>query len=267
MKKFLLFMSVVLVVGFVQAQTTTSLGTIKSLAGNPVTSQASADGTQMAAQGAGKTLQSKSINGELNATLFGTGSDLGARIKAAIHALPNGCGTIVIPAGTYSQSTPVVKPACVNIRGQGAGSTIINWTPRSGAAFVLADPAFSYPQGAISDLRLVGPGNSSSTIGIFIGGDPSGVLSPSGSYGEHQNFDRVAIWSFGTGVSWGNNAWDNSFHESVITNNGTGVFYSGTLFQSGESISFFSTSIQNNTVQGINLIGYSDFYFYGSRCD
>jgi hypothetical protein len=267
MKKFLLFMSVLLVVGFVQAQTKTYIGTIKDLAGNPVASQASAGGTQVAAQGAGKTVQSKSINGELNATLFGTGSDIGARIKAAIHALPNGCGTILIPAGTYSQNTTVVKPACVNIRGQSAGSTIINWTQTSGAAFVLADPAFSYPQGAISDLRLVGPGNSSSTIGIYIGGDPAGVISPSGSWGEHQNFDRVAVWYFGTGVEWGNNAWDNSFHESVITNNGTGVFYPGTVNQSGESISFFSTSIQNNTVQGINLIGYSDFYFYGSRCD
>lgn len=133
---------------FAQAQTTTYIGTISEMAGNPVTSPASPREMQTtSAQPAGTTLPSKSIDGELNAMLFGTGSDIGARIKAAIHALPNGCGTIVIPAGTYSQSTPVVKPACVNIRGHGAASTIINWTPTSGAAFVLADPAESYPQG------------------------------------------------------------------------------------------------------------------------
>jgi hypothetical protein len=146
-------------------------------------------------------------------------------------------------------------------------STVITWTPTSGAAFVIADPAESYAQSAISDLRLVGPGAASTAVAVYIGGDPAGAISPVGSFGDHQNFNRLSIWSFGTAVQWGNNSWDNSFHESVITNNGTGVFYPGTVTGSGESISFFSTSIQNNLVQGINLVGYSDFYFYGSRCD
>lgn len=220
-------------------------------------------------QSTGTNLQVNSTNGELNATLFGTGSDIGARIKAAIHALPNGCGTILIPAGTYSQSTTVVKPACVNIRGQSAASTILNWTPKSGVAIVLADAADSYPQGVMSDLRLAGPGALTSTVGVYIGGDPGDVISPSASFGDHQNFDRMNIQTFGRGVQWGRNAWSNSFHESVITNNGTGIYYPMDTpnRNSGESISFFSTSIQNNLVRGIDLVGYSDFYFYGSRCD
>jgi hypothetical protein len=256
MKKLLLFMFLPLMVGFTQAQTKTYL-------------QASPRGTQTVAQPTGTTVRSNSVNGELNAALFGTGSDIGAKIKAAILALPNGCGTILIPAGTYSQRTTVVKPACVNIRGHSAASTIINWAPTSGVAFVLADPAESYPQGAISDFRLAGPGASTSTIGVYLGGDPAGVISPRGSFGDHQNFDRMNIQSFGKGVQWGKNAWDNSFHESVITSNGTGIYYPPDTpnRNSGESISFFSTSIQNNTVQGIDLVGYSDFYFYGSRCD
>src|ERR1700733_3536785 len=60
------------------------------MAGNPVTSPVSPREMQTpSAQPAGTTLPSKSIDGELNAMLFGSG--IGARIKAAIHALPNDC--------------------------------------------------------------------------------------------------------------------------------------------------------------------------------
>ena len=192
---------------------------------------------------------------------------IGAKVMAAIADLPGRCGTVMIPAGSYSQTTTIKKPACVGIRGQGACNTIFNWTPRKGTALVLADVGGTYPQEEVSDLQLNGASNSAATIGIYLGGDPAGVISPKGSFAEHQNFNRVNVRFFGTGVQWGNNAFDNSFSQSVITNNGTGIFYPGNVTGSGESISFFSTSIQNNIVMGINLTGYSDFYFYGSRCD
>jgi hypothetical protein len=247
-------------------QTPTSSPSFWSIVVSPASLIAAPNVTQTVTQPTGTTFQANSLNGEVNASLF-AGSELGAKIRAAILALPGRCGTVLVPAGTYTQTTTVTKPACVNIKGQSSASTIINWTPTSGVAFVLADTAAeTYPEGAISDLRLVGPGVSTSTIGVYFGGDPAGVISPSGSSGDTQNLNRVIIWSFGTGLKWGNNAWNNGFVEDEITNNGTGIFYPGDIINSGEAISFFSSGIQNN-IQGFNILGYSDFYFYGSHCD
>jgi hypothetical protein len=248
----------------VQKQSGSVVGTyILSL--NTIGINASPDASQTIIQPAGSMLSANVLNGMANAATF-AGGDIGAKINAAIVFLSGHCGTVLIPSGIYTQTTPVVKPACINIEGQGATSTILTWTPTTGAAFVIADAVESYPQGAISDLRLVGPGTGTAARAIYIGGDPAGVLSPGASFGDHQNFNRMNIQNFGIGVQWGNNAWDNSFHESVITSNGTGLFFPGSVTNSGESISFIATSIQNNA-QGINLVGYSDFYFYGSRCD
>ena len=195
--------------------------------------------------------------------LFGSG--IGARIKAAIHALPNDCYSRwdIFTEHTGGQAS------LRQHQGSWRCQHDYQLDPNVRGSLCACRPCGVIPTGSLSDLRLVGPGASSSTIGVYIGGDPAGVISPSASFGDHQNFNRVGIWYFGKGVQWGKNAWDDSFHESVITDNGTGIYYSTDMpdRNSGESISFYSTSIQNNTVQGINLVGYSDFYFYGSRCD
>jgi hypothetical protein len=54
--------------------------------------------------------------------------------------------------------------------------------------------------------------------------------------------------------------------ESLISNNGTGLYYPSGLNNSGESIDVISTSTQNNHV-ALNLPGFADFYFSHCRCD
>lgn len=209
----------------------------------------------------------QSMNSEINASLE-SGTDIGAKVNSAIAALSGGCGTVLIPAGSYSFTTEIVKPRCVNLHGQSGFGTTLNWTQTSGAAIAAADSSGvnNYPDGEIADLTINGPGGTNTAIGVYIGGDPAGVIDPSGAYGDHQNLNRVRITGFGAGVQWGNNSWSDVISQSLISSNTTGLYFPSGLTNAGESLSVIGTSTQNNQT-GLNLVGFSDFYFYASRCD
>jgi hypothetical protein len=211
------------------------------------------------------------------------GEDIGAKVNAAVTSLGGSCGEIAIPAGNYKQATTIVVPRCISLRGVSGRGTILNYTPTSGWAIIVADGAGvggnDYPEGAIEDLTLLGSGAATATGGIYLGGtdgvvgrsgatsSPSPAADPAGNFGDHENINRARIWGFGVGIQWGNNSWSNSIFESVITNNGTNLYYPAGLSNSGESIRITNTSIQNAAVLGINQVGFSDFYFYGDSCD
>lgn len=211
-------------------------------------------------------------NGVFNASLF-PGADIGAKVNAAIAALPTNpnpktCGAVYIPSGVYNFSTAIVKPRCVKLFGAGADSTILHWTPVTAVAILAGDTGtFEYPVGSISDLSIEGTGFGNSAVALFIG-EPNTSCTINCLFGDHQSFDRIRIKNFGIGVQWGNNAWSNDFFEDLITNNGSGIFFpsSPALSNSGEGINFHGTVFQNNVV-GINVSGFSDFYFFGGSCD
>jgi hypothetical protein len=220
-------------------------------------------------------LTTGSVNGVVDAAQF-SGADIGAQVNAAIASLPGGCGEVFIPALTtspfyYTQTTPIIKPACVRLRGASALATVLNYTPTSGWAVILADSAKStiYPEGAIEDLTLQAAGGAgSAAVGIYIGGRDGATGSPpanvnnnnnnpygSGWFGDHQNINRVRVYGFGTGIQWGNNAWSDTIFESVITNNGTGLYFAAgpLMTQSGERIVILSSSIQNSSFNGLTV--------------
>lgn len=197
------------------------------------------------------------------------GSDIGAQVNAAVAALPNNCGEVVVPAGRYTQTTTIVKPRCVKLDGEGALGTILNWQSTSGQAIVVADTTEgpnAYAEGEVADLTFNGQGASSSAIGVYIGGDPQGVVSSASASGDHQNLNRVRVLGFGTGVQWGNNAWSTTIFQGLISSDGTGLYFPSGLSNAGESIGIVNTRLANSNA-GMNLIGFSDFYFYGSSCD
>ena len=222
---------------------------------------------------AGVTAQS--VNAVVNATQFPGSPDIGTQVNNAIKALPGGCGEVYIQAGTYTQTTTIVIPRCVKLHGASAMSTFLKYTPTTGWAIIVADNNaagannYSY-DGALEDLGLLGPGSSTATGAIYIGGSdgvtttspasPSTSTDPSTNQGDHFHFNRVRIFetassgAFGVGVQWGMHAWSNVIFESVVSFCRTGLFYPGTLgVTSGEDILIQGSSISNNTGIGVAI--------------
>jgi hypothetical protein len=219
------------------------------------------------------TVTAAGTDGIVNAAACGTiptpawcaGADIGAWVNAAVASL-RGIGEVYIPAGNYSQKTTMVVPRSIKLHGASGLATHITFMPTTGWALIASDGlgAGNYPEGAIEDLWLQGPGSTTPTGGIYVGGSdsssgaPSTIFSPSGNYGDHFNINRVRVGGnstgFGTGVQWGNNAWSDTIFESAIVANGVGMYMPTTITNTGERISIISSSIQNNINQGL-LIG------------
>lgn len=227
-------------------------------------------------QNSGDSVMATSINGVLNAALY-PGADIGAKINAAIAALPGGCGTVAVPSGNYADATTVIKPRCVIIAGQSAGmngggigtpeGTILNWTPTTGVAIAVGDGdgVNAYPGGGIRDLTINGPGGSNTAVGLWLGGDPAAVVLPAADYAESQDVRSVRISGFGTGVEWGNNAWIERFYDDAIFANGVGVNAATGITNSSEQNTFIADDIFNNA--GAAIAANVDFHFVSTSFD
>lgn len=191
-----------------------------------------------------------------------SGSDIGAWTNAAITQLPatpggSHCGTIYLPAGSWKQSTPIVKPRCVKLDGAGGINTNLLWTgARSTYAIVVADTVNTgaNPEGVIEDLTLTGI--TSSSGGIFLGGDPrtncgGSACSLSAALGEHQNINRVRINGFAVGIAFGNNAWSITIFQSALFGNVSAISVMTGAANSGENIVIQSSSVNNNVTYAI----------------
>ena len=91
-------------------------------------------------------------------------------------------------------------------------------------------------EGALEDMTLMGPGASTNTCAIYLGGSdgtgcaPLTAIDPSTFQDDHDNINRVSIYksspagAFGVGIQWGYNAWSETIFESDIAFNGTGLY-------------------------------------------
>ena len=165
--------------------------------------------TQPIVSGSQTTLGVNSLNGILNATLFGSPGDLGAQINSAYSAcLSSGC-IIAVPTGSYMASTPVViatinKPAIIECAGT---STTITWTPTtSGAMFQFAANGSNgkWAQG-IDSCQLVNATSSTSAVAVQWGVSPSDNTGRSAQGGFLNN---VQITGFQTQVLFASQAWN-----------------------------------------------------------
>lgn len=195
-----------------------------------------------------------------------TGTDIGAWTNAAIAQI--GCGEVYIPAGTYIQTTSIVKPRCIRLHGASADSTFLKWIPTTGAAIIMGDgvDAEFAGEGALEDLGLLGPGTTTRTCGIYIGGSdgtgcaPPTSIDPSTNADDHDNINRVRVYKgsdaaggFGVGIQWGNNAWTDTIFESNISHNGTGIYVPATTHNTGENLTILNSVIQANYGVGIKI--------------
>ena len=198
-----------------------------------------------------------STNGTINVQVYGAKGDGTTDntnpIKAAIAALPATGGTLFFPssASPYNFSSQLTLHKNVIVQCGGApNSTILNYTGTTGAALVWSDPVLGanpsdYYMGGWKDCELSGPGKATSTIGIYVGGDPSGVITPSVNYGDFLTFWGGKVQGFGTGYQIGNNVWENRFYSTIFSADGTGYYIPNNVVQPGENMSMIGGAIQN----------------------
>lgn len=193
------------------------------------------------------------INGVLNASLF-AGADLGAKVQNAITGLNGSCGKVIIPAGTYTWTTPsVIIGPCQRLDGNGAFVNVSTGTSPfliMAALGSVSNPNL-YTQGGIDDITFSGPGPSTgitTSSGIYYGGDSTGVITPNTWVAFLSTFHNLHIRNFGCGFRVGV-GFQFHFYGGSIENN-----YAGMCFDpsgGGENISFHGTQIINNIQYGI----------------
>jgi hypothetical protein len=92
------------------------------------------------------------------------------------------------------------------LKGAGANNgTVISYTATSGAAIVFASPVSGgtnsygslYWRGGLQDLVLLGTGGTQSTVGVYLGGDPASVYSPTAYQANLMVFRSTKVANFG----------------------------------------------------------------------
>ena len=202
------------------------------------------------------------------------GTDIGAWVTAASTYLGSNYGAILVDASvaSYNQTTSMK----INLKNQlYCQGTPIYWQNNSGEAVILAGPELVGATTLISGCNFIGHGTPSAVtdIGLYLGGDPAGVISPSGDYADLVTVLNTQFWSFNKGVTNGNNVWLLGLHSvrlqantfgiyanvngatntgeemviyggSAIYNGGTGIYFNGT----GAQWRISDTSFDYNTV-------------------
>ncbi|OJV41828.1 MAG: hypothetical protein BGO25_19515 [Acidobacteriales bacterium 59-55] len=253
--------------------------TVDDIVGGPAASiSPTPTSSQTITQPAGTSLNVNILNNVYNAAMF-SGSDIGAKINAAIAAV--GCGTVIVPAGTYPYTTTIIKPRCILLKGQGLIATKLNYSSNSGVAIVVGDSASGtqYGVGGIEGLAFVGTstglGTTNTSVGLWIGGDPawgvpcggsgtSGVI-PCNYNGDNQAFTGVGVSGFEIGMKTANNAYVDTFTSSNIFANWFGVSQAANSFNAGENNRFVASDVFNNT--GGGFFSANSWKLFGTSID
>jgi hypothetical protein len=188
------------------------------------------------------------------------GSDIGARVNAAIASLPGG-GRVVIPAGTYCFSTTILINRPVRLVGEGVRATVLHYTGPGDAIRVEAGSAPPYLNGALGHMSIVGSSSPDAvgvhqvdTVGFdyhdlavvhFRGAGGAGIWMDNEppsycptcqtGFSERTEWDRVSFFENTVGLEFSNSGGTNSFEYSwmwavhfQINNGQTGIWLAGT---------------------------------------
>lgn len=178
-------------------------------------------------------------------------------------------GDITIPYGTYKLSSPIFKSRNQNLVGSGSTASILKCQSLNEPCIVAADTSGGpnvYSVSKIQNLVLQGPGVATTSIGVLIGGDPSGTLISKNAFGDGVMLIETRITGFEHGVQWGNNAWGNKIVRSYVFANATGLYAPASLANSGEALSITDSSVFNNT-NGLEDHGGYEWLVQGSAFD
>jgi len=159
------------------------------------------------------------------------GVDCGDQINHAYADLPPRGGEIWVES-SCSFSTPInfqVVNKGVVLKGYG-NATTLTYTGGPGTTAMALDtgPDFDFAS-TIRDLTLQGPGDSSVTDGLRLGGSNGCV----GCSVEH-----VRIQGFGTGLTTGSTTWTTRVSQSIIRDNGVNLLLPSGMTNAGENLYF-----------------------------
>jgi hypothetical protein len=194
-------------------------------------------------------------------------TDSTAAFAACFKEFPN--GDIWVPAGEYKIAGTIVKSRNQNLIGAGSKASTLLCQSTTAPCVVVADTTGinNYADSRLQDLTIQGPGSNNTSIGVFLGGDPAGRISPSNAYADSASFVNVRILSFNHGVEWGNNAWLNKFMRTLVFSNAVGLYVPAGVGNSGENISFTDSAIFNNPQYGLVDNGNFEWMFSGVSFD
>jgi hypothetical protein len=176
-------------------------------------------------------------------------TDDSTAISAAISSFGGNGGVVYLPRGICVVASSVSLPQNVILSGSGTnpGTTIYS-SSLTGAGIVIASGTNSYHYGGLENISIQGPGNTNtSSVGLYIGGDPASVYSPSSYQGNNFFIRNVYVSQFGKGVQLGNNAYRLTFYNSQIYQNGYGFYVGSGLSNMGGDLTFYSTEFFGNT--------------------
>lgn len=178
-------------------------------------------------------------------------------------------GNIWVPSGKYKISGTIVKTRNQNLIGAGSKASVLQCQSTTTPCVVVADTTggTNYTDSRIQDLTLEGPGTDDTSIGVFLGGDPTGQFSPANAYADSASFVNVRITGFNRGIEWGNNAWLNKLVRTLVFSNSVGLYVLAGVTNSGENIGITDSAIFNNGQYGLQDNGNFEWMLSGVSFD
>ena len=208
----------------------------------------------------------------------GTNDDTTA-IVASINALPTissiPYGVVQFPATNTAcvigTANTVLVPRGVILQGAPGKGTQIHFTPTSGAAVVYEDNIggglSNIVKGGLRDIYLTGSGSGHTAIGLYLGGDPAGVIAPNGAFGDSGFFSNIKIQNFGTGIQLGQNSFLWNIADSLIYSNGVGFSAPVGTNIGCENCTFHHDQFDSNITPLALNNQFSDWRFYDTSFD
>jgi hypothetical protein len=200
-------------------------------------------------------------------------TDDSTALQSTINAAAVNGGNVVLPSATCNFATTLTRPRNVMVVGQGRNSSYLNYTG-STRAFVLGDTGANNPpswKGGFQHLTLEGPSGSGSTVGLYMGADPAGIISPTGTLDDDEEWIDLAVLKFGIGATVNNNTYLLSAIDTLFGNNGQHWKDISTNSNAGERMSFVSSIFgqsQSSTAPAIELDNnLGDYYFTNGSMD
>ncbi|MHB8710050.1 MAG: tail fiber domain-containing protein [Minisyncoccota bacterium] len=230
--------------GFLSNASSTIISGLFSMNGGASTTNLTASGI----------VNSKNVGDVRFADQF-SGSDIGAKVNAAFadFGTSPACGTVEIPTGSYSYSTPITfgsRTGCI-LKGQGMTNTVLTYTGTGSA--VSWTGGFISTMIQIKDFQL-SCGAGCTADGIFL--QDSFEVEISGMYLSGFPTGHAAVHLNGDGVG-GANITAISIHNNYIqTNLGDGVLIDGS--GGASAIEIHDNRIQGNGGYGVELNATAD---------